>query len=376
MTQIRINTEQVKAVGRQFDATGNHLTEIGHELQRAISSLDTSSWDGVSRQQTEPLLGQVRPASERVAGELDELGRMLVRVAETFEQEDNTAAHDITDWSLIDSILFPGPGWRFPLPIPGWPFPWPPRYWPWVPILPILPILPPWFRPPWRWPRPGIPKPILPGPLPIPKPEPAPEPPPQPTPPSPLPGIVIPPGGVGSDKRPWSYVDAPAQCDEGNRSPGMYNQVLDQFCVADNVRYKQNQQGKNETYCNIYVWDATRAMGAEIPHWVDANGGPVPQGQGRELSANGSIGWLETHGQQAGWRAVSAEQAQTLANEGKPAVATYKNPSGIGHVAMVRPGDYSVVAGPTIAQAGGKNFNDGTVQDGFGNRPVVYYVHT
>jgi len=104
MTQIRINTEQVKAVGRQFDATGERLAEIGYELQRAIGSLDTWTWDGVSRQRAEPLLGQVRPASERVAGELDELGRVLARVAEAFEQEDNTAARNLEGMSWADLI--------------------------------------------------------------------------------------------------------------------------------------------------------------------------------------------------------------------------------------------------------------------------------
>ena len=61
-------------------------------MQRAIGSLDTGAWDGRSRWRAEPLLDRVRPESARVADGLDELGRKLVRVADTFEQEDNTAA--------------------------------------------------------------------------------------------------------------------------------------------------------------------------------------------------------------------------------------------------------------------------------------------
>ena len=177
-------------------------------------------------------------------------------------------------------------------------------------------------------------------------------------------------------KRPWSYVDAPVTNVETERDPRVYNVVLDQFAVGNNSRYTKNQQHKGETYCNIFVWDSTRAMGAEIPHWVDQSyANPVPQGQGIELSANGSISWLETHGVTRGWQTVSAEQAQNMANQGNPIVATYKNPGGIGHVAMVRPGEYSKTDAPRIAQAGGRNFNDDSVANGFGNREVVYYAH-
>ena len=371
MTKIRIHTESVRGAGRRFIAKSNHLAEIGQALQGAIGSLDTWAWDGVSRARAEPLLGRVRPESATVAEELERLGHMLIHVADVFEHEDNTAAGNLAgmpwvDWdtigggSILDIIGDLKPWWPFPG-RPPWdlrrPIPWPPPYWPWIPILPVLPLLPPWFRPPQPPPKPGlIPAPISP-----------PQPPPEPL---PNPNVVLPPKGVGSDKRPWSYVNAPIKSDESNRSADMYNRVLDQFKVASNPRYRANQQGKKETYCNIFVWDATRAMGAEIPHWVDKKGRPVPQGKGRELSANGAIRWLEKHGPRAGWHAVSADEAQALASQGKPVVATYKNPSGIGHIAMVRPGK-----GPAIAQAGAKNFNKGTVKDGFGNRRVVYYAH-
>jgi peptidoglycan hydrolase-like protein with peptidoglycan-binding domain len=52
----------------------------------------------------------------------------------------------------------------------------------------------------------------------------------------------------------------------------------------------------------------------------------------------------------------------------------WKNPGGIGHVAMVRPGQVTS-QGPAIAQAGSKNFNNGHVKDSFGNRPVQYWVN-
>ncbi len=179
----------------------------------------------------------------------------------------------------------------------------------------------------------------------------------------------------GTEKKPWVDINAPLQNSPGNRDPDSYSDVLDQFAVESNSRYTKNQQGKDETYCNIFVWDATKAMGAEIPHWVDSKGNPVPQGQGSELSANGTIGWLETHGVEQGWKVLTAEEAQAMANQGKPVVASWENPTGIGHVAMVRPGEYSSATGPHLAQAGANNYNHTTVSETFRNKEVIYYYH-
>ena len=63
-----------------------------------------------------------------------------------------------------------------------------------------------------------------------------------------------------------------------------------------------------------------------------------------------------------------------MANQGNPAIASWRNPSGIGHIGVVRPGEVTS-RGPALAQAGGRNFNDGHVMDGFGNRQVEYWVH-
>lgn len=179
----------------------------------------------------------------------------------------------------------------------------------------------------------------------------------------------------GTTKSPWLPIDPAVTSLEQNRDPKLYEAVINQFGVSSNPRYSANQQGKNETYCNIFAWDVTSAMGAEIPHWVDASGNPVAPGKGYELNANKTVDWLNKYGTQHGWRAVTAEEAQQMANNGLPVVAGWQNPKGIGHIAIVRPGEYSPTEGPNIAQAGGKNFNDGTVKQGFGNREVLYFVH-
>jgi len=102
MAQIRIDTEHVRDVGRRLIAEGDRLNEIGQELHDAIGSLDTGAWDGHSRAQAGPLLGRVQPESARVSEGLDELGRMLVRVADAFEQEDNTAARNLEGMPWVD----------------------------------------------------------------------------------------------------------------------------------------------------------------------------------------------------------------------------------------------------------------------------------
>lgn len=145
-----------------------------------------------------------------------------------------------------------------------------------------------------------------------------------------------------------------------SRSPELYNRVIGQFEVETNGRYAVNKQGKNDTYCNIFMWDVTRAMGAEIPHYVDPEtNAPMyyPDNEGaRHMNANRIYDWLHAHGEKYGWVEVTAEQAQMMANEGKPVVTAKRNNSGgHGHVQVVCPsrdGLYDPKRGVTVAQAG------------------------
>lgn len=190
----------------------------------------------------------------------------------------------------------------------------------------------------------------------------------------PLPDLPVEP--VGRDRKPWHSVQAPIFSGPGDRRPGLLALVINQFQVASNPRYQANQQGANETYCNIFVWDVTRALGCEVPHWIVGDGHPSEPGYGRELDANGVIMWLRSHGRNHGWRSVSAEDALTAANQGRPAIAAWYNPGGIGHVAVVRPGQYDRVRKLPIAQAGALNFDDKYLVDGFGKaRGIEFFNH-
>lgn len=187
-------------------------------------------------------------------------------------------------------------------------------------------------------------------------------------------GIHPAPGTTTSAKA--SYNHPPLTNDAAHRNANAYAQVINQFAVNHNGRYRRDGNG---TYCNIFVWDVTRAMNCEIPHWVDRTGDTaVPRAGGaREININAGLDWMEDFGiPHHGWQEVSAQTAQNHANQGRPAVAMWKNrmPGGHGHTAMIRPGSINN-RGPATAQAGSINFNQGHMSDGFGDHVPRYFIH-
>jgi hypothetical protein len=169
----------------------------------------------------------------------------------------------------------------------------------------------------------------------------------------------------------------------GERSADAYRAVISQFNVESSERYRVNKMGQNDTYCNIFLWDVTRAMGAEIPHYVNAAGEPVQAGtaNAKEMNANDINSWLNTTGKTYGWVKVSPEEAQYYANQGMPAVTSWKNPSGHGHVQVVSPsadGQYNASRGVAIAQAGRKLYDYNYITAVYGSKTlpnVEYFVH-
>lgn len=169
---------------------------------------------------------------------------------------------------------------------------------------------------------------------------------------------------------PWKPVCAPIRSVVGQRSAAVLVSVVEQFHVETCRRYAP---GGGMTWCNVFVWDATRALGAELPHWVAADGRPCKPGAGSELSANALAGWLQQHGPRLGWRPATHEQARHTASHGCPTVAIWPNPHGHGHVAIVLPSPGG--APLRIAQAGARNFSTGTLEQGFGARDVDFWFH-
>ncbi len=185
-------------------------------------------------------------------------------------------------------------------------------------------------------------------------------------------------------------LNAPLTNGQGDRSAFNYAQVMDQFRVDESKRYEPGEK----TYCNIFVWDVTRALGAEIPHHVikgDKTGASavdelgqfkVAAAQREELNVNRTVRWLKENGQSHGWRRVDARMAQQMASEGHPAVAVWPNPNAQkhGHIAMIRPGSLPIsTGGVAIAQAGRLVLNADHLDTGFKDpalrKPVQYWYH-
>ncbi len=163
---------------------------------------------------------------------------------------------------------------------------------------------------------------------------------------------------------------------EGHRSADAYNEVLADLDVANRKRYTPSN---GSTWCNIYVWDATKAMGCEIPHYYDPKTGAAltreyclkNPGSYYEMSATRMTSWLANYGAKNGWIECDEATAIAMANKGMPTVAAATTTN---HVAMVTP-QRAGETGVMISQAGARNFEHGSIKNGFGNYPVKYYYH-
>lgn len=171
----------------------------------------------------------------------------------------------------------------------------------------------------------------------------------------------------------------------GERDSGLYTQIVEQFDVENNPRYAVNKNGEDDTYCNIFLWDVTSAMGAEIPHYVDSKTNEplsYPNTDGaKRMNANRIYDWLNDYGYNYGWREATPEEAQRYANEGRPAITIWKNPTGgHGHAQVVVPskdGTYNEETGVTIAQAGRNLYSYAPISKVYSSRlqDIKYYVH-
>jgi hypothetical protein len=196
--------------------------------------------------------------------------------------------------------------------------------------------------------------------------------------------------GIQDPARNANHVDAPVQNDAAHRSLTAYASVIDQFDVQYNPRYAiwyNPNTHKYDTYCNIFAWDVTRAMGAEIPHWEDSSGNRMDDHTGFEMGAGNQLGdathgigmgmltWLRTYGNSFGWTKLStASAAQSWANSGKPVIVIGNGGDNLGHVAIVRPGTVDPTLGPATAQAGATNFDNKHVYNGFVGNTQASYV--
>lgn len=171
----------------------------------------------------------------------------------------------------------------------------------------------------------------------------------------------------------WITVTAPLRGSPASRSAELLFRIVAQFVVADAARFRSFVDPRTNrlvTFCNIYSWDLTSALGAEIPHWVIVDGKRV------ELNANATLGWLTKSGPAAGWRAADEIAARANANQGRPSVGVWANPTGgPGHIALLVPRRLGAPDVTFITQAGKNNFAYGLLSVGFGTKPVSFFTH-
>jgi hypothetical protein len=152
--------------------------------------------------------------------------------------------------------------------------------------------------------------------------------------------------------------DVCLSCGPSERSPANLEACIDQF--------KSDLLGKWEprdglTWCNQFAQAVTAALQCPIPMAL----------------ANEQIAWLEgLGGKSSGWTETTREHAITSAQVGNPTLVTWANPTGHGHIAVLRPAPPGHEHdAPFIAQAGRENFWIGRLQRGFGHLPVRFWSH-
>lgn len=110
----------------------------------------------------------------------------------------------------------------------------------------------------------------------------------------------------------------------GERTKDAYDKAFKQFAIGFNPRYQEDGPGKPRGH--IYVWDVSRAMGCEIPHFVGA----------RELSLGQTVDWLRHEGPMRQWHKVSESDSLRWAELGMLVVAIPRD-SKIKQMAIVVP---------------------------------------
>lgn len=191
-------------------------------------------------------------------------------------------------------------------------------------------------------------------------------------------------------------INAAIRGDPLNPNPSLYARVIDQFSVTNNPRYMVrdvSNDGKKDTFCNILVYDVTRAMGVEGGlYWFKqpiGDGDPIPAADHDTSTDNKwkkgywpsnaqrMYNWLRSEkGKKFGWKQITPIQAQVAANKGFCVIS-----GGHNHVTVIRPGvgrlhPKSGLDDPKCSSAGGDNVNDVYNSNSFGSLDdVTYHVY-
>lgn len=160
----------------------------------------------------------------------------------------------------------------------------------------------------------------------------------------------------------WIAVQAPLQSREGKRTREIYDNVIRQFGVTVNPRYADDAPGKVRGH--IFVWDVSRAMNCEIPHFVGA----------KELTLAQTCDWLRHEGPMRGWKRVSGEDIVEAANTGRLVIALPREMK-IKQIAVVAPQEQPSDSSPRLTGICLQRAVNVHPRDMFGGKPVDCFYH-
>lgn len=179
---------------------------------------------------------------------------------------------------------------------------------------------------------------------------------------------------ISLNPKQWEPVVMPLRGTEANRTPALLNEIIDQFNVTSQLRYVPDidpVSNKHRTWCNIFVWDVTTALGCEIPHWIPNPEALTKPGAPKRLETQADDKWLKGDGSAKGWQKVVELAARANAEMGRPGVAV-----GGGHIVVLRPRKSGDPIGTYCAQAGKSVFGYGPLVHGFGlTIHPDFYIH-
>lgn len=160
--------------------------------------------------------------------------------------------------------------------------------------------------------------------------------------------------------QPRTVQNPPIQIPASELNRDSYTALINQFMSCpQNPRYQRLPNG--DTCCDVFVRDVLHATGVDVKEY-------------------GSINGIDASLRKANWPAVSAQEAQALANQGVPVVALMVGQGHDQHGAVIVPdsGSFNAEKGARIAQSGANIFmaDDGKyVQDGFGTKRMGRVVY-
>ena len=161
----------------------------------------------------------------------------------------------------------------------------------------------------------------------------------------------------------WRAIQAPIQSTEGNRSGELYARVINQFAVGTNPRYAPDAPDKGRGH--IFVWDVTRAMNVEVPHFAGGRG---------SFSLVQTMDWLRNEGMSRGWVKMGLGRAIEAAAQGSPVLVLPKSMK-IRQLAVLRPEGLAADRQPRVAAAGKAQGNSLTFLQAIGEMNIECFMH-